>query len=328
MKRNILTSLIFLNLITIVFAQDNSEDFKPHGKPIVLLFPNFNTEFTNGAAHPEFGLTRAYFGYEHNFSNQFYAKIVMDFGNPKAGDYQMVGFLKNAYIQYTHKNLTAYFGVISTTQFKVSEKIWGYRYIDKTFQDAYKFNSSADLGFNIDYEFTDFLSADFSLINGEGYKRLQSDDYLRPGLGVTVKPIKNITTRLFADYMGGEVKQQSLALFAAYTGSKLIVGAEFNYQKNFGMQKDHDVYGPSVYATIKTAKRINVFVRYDHLKSTILPDKTEPWQLGEDGQLLMGGVEFNPIKGVKISPNVRFWKPADKLSFKSLSAFLNFELKI
>lgn len=321
-------SLIFLSLITTGFAQENTDDFKPNGKPIVLIFPNFNTEFTDGEAHPEFGITRAYLGYEYNFSKQFYAKLVMDFDDPKAGSYQMSGFLKNAYLQYSNNNLTAYFGVISTTQFKVSEEIWSYRYIDKTFQDAYSFNSSADLGFNIDYEFTDFLSADFSLINGEGYKRLQSDDYLRPGLGITVKPIKSITTRVFADYMGNEVKQQSLALFLAYTGSKLIVGAEFNYQKNFGMQMDQDVYGPSIYATIKTAKNINIFARFDHLKSKVLPGETEPWQLKDDGQLLMGGVEFNPVKGVKISPNVRFWNPADKLSFNSISAFLNFELKI
>lgn len=321
-------SLIFISLITTGFAQENIEDFKPNGKPIVLIFPNFNTEFSDGETHPEFGLTRAYLGYEYNFSKQFYAKIVMDFGDPKAGSYQMVGFLKNAYIQYTNNKLTAYLGVISTTQFKVSEKIWGYRYIDKTFQDAYNFNSSADLGFNIEYEFTDFLSADFSIINGEGYKRLQSDDYLRPGFGITAKPIKNITTRIFADYMGDEIKQQSLALFLAYTGRKLTVGAEYNYQKNFAMKEGQDVYGPSFYASLRATDKVNVFARYDHLKSKALPGKIDPWQLDDDGQLLMGGIELNIVKGIKISPNIRFWNPANRLSSSSIFAFLNLELRI
>lgn len=321
-------SLIFISLIATGYAQENIEYFKPNGKPIVLIFPNFNTKFSDGKTHPEFGLTRAYLGYEYNFSKQFYAKIVMDFGDPKAGSYQMAGFLKNAYIQYTNHKLTAYFGLISTTQFKVSEKTWSYRYIEKTFQDAYVFNSSADLGFNIEYEFTDFLSADFSIINGEGYKRLQNDSFLRPGFGFTAKPIKNITVRIFADYMGDEIKQQSLALFLAYTGSKLTIGGEYNYQKNFGMKEGQDVYGSSVYASLKTTDKINIFARYDHLKSKTLPGKVDPWQLDDDGQLLMGGVEFNIIKGVKISPNIRLWNPANKLLSNSIYAFLNLELRI
>ena len=160
------------------------------------------------------------------------------------------------------------------------------------------------------------------------YKRLQNDSFLRPGFGITVKPIKNITTRIFADYMGGEVKQQSLALFLAYTTSKLTVGAEYNYQKNVDMKEGQNVYGPSVYASLKTTDKINVFARYDHLKSKALPGKIDPWQLNDDGQLLMGGIEFNIVKGVKISPNIRLWNPANELSSNSIYAFLNLELRI
>lgn len=93
--------------------------------------------------------------------------------------------------------------MISTIQFKVSEKIWELRYIEKTFQDAYDFNSSADLGFNLEYQFADFVSADFSLINGEGYKKIQGDEYLRPGFGITLNPVQTLTARVFADFMGG-----------------------------------------------------------------------------------------------------------------------------
>ena len=111
-------------------------------------------------------------GYEYNFSTEWYGKVVLDVGNPGAGKHEMAAFLKNAYMEYEKDKLAVSFGLISTTQFKVSEKIWGLRYIEKSFQDAYKFNSSADLGFNIDYTFSDFISADFSIINGEGYKKI------------------------------------------------------------------------------------------------------------------------------------------------------------
>ncbi len=316
--------VVFFNNAT---SQEKTDSFKPNGKPLALIFTNFNSAFSDGETLPAFEITRAYLGYEYNFSKQWYAKVVLDVGDPEAGKHQLAAFLKNAYMEYTNNSFTASFGMISTTQFKVSEKIWGYRYIEKSFQDGYKFNSSADLGFNLDYEFADFISADFSVINGEGYKKVQGDKYLRPGFGVTALPVKNITARVFVDYMGDEVKQQSLATFLAYTGKKLVIGAEYNYQNNYGMVDGKDIYGTSFYTTIKPTDKINIFGRFDDLKSKALSGQTQPWQLSKDGKLFMAGVEFNPVKGVKIAPNFRFWSPADDSMPGTTFTYLNIELK-
>lgn len=327
MKKLIFLLLILPSLLTTGFSQESKEEFKPSGKPLALIFTNFNTTFTDGESHPSFEITRMYLGYEYNFSKNWYAKAVLDVGDPKVGGLQMTAYLKNAYVEYNTGNLKAYFGMISTTQFKVSEKIWGYRYIEKSFQDAYKFNSSADLGFNIDYKFADFLSADFSVINGEGYKLVQNDDFLRPGLGLTITPVKTITARVFGDYMGKEVKQQSLATFLAYTGKKLVVGAEYNYQQNVGMNDGKDLFGTSIYATFKPSDKIKIFARFDDLKSNTPDGESTNWNLGKDGQLLMAGVEFIPVKGVKIAPNFRSWNTADESNPNSTYLYLNFEFK-
>jgi hypothetical protein len=325
MKVLILVWLIIFGIVFTAIGQEKTDDFKPHGKPVALIFTNFNTAFTDGETYPSFEITRAYLGYEFNFSKEFYAKIIMDVGDPKVGAFQMTAYLKNAYVEYSKNKFSASFGMISTTQFKVSEKIWDLRYIDKTFQDAYNFNSSADLGFNIDYQFAHFISADFSIINGEGYKLIQNDNYVRPGLGITANPIKKITARLFVDTMGDTVKQQSLATFLAYTGKKLVLGAEYNYQTNFGMKEGQDVYGPSLYVTFSPNENLKLFARYDDLKSKKLPGERSPWQLQKDGQLLMGGVEFNLIKGVKVAPNIRFWNTDDDVP-NTTFAYLNLEL--
>ena len=327
MKKPFLLWLIFSGIFTVAFGQKEFDDFKPNGKPLALIFTNFNTAFSDGETHPTFEITRAYLGYEYHFSKELYAKIILDVGDPKVGGLQMTAFLKNAYVEYSKNNFSASFGMISTTQFKVSEKIWGLRYIEKSFQDAYKFNSSADLGFNIDYAFTDFLSADFSVINGEGYKLLQNDDYVRPGFGITANPVKSITARLFVDTMGDTVKQQSLATFLAYTGKRLVLGAEYNYQKNYSMRDGNDIYGTSFYATYSPNNKIMLFGRFDDLKSKTLEGKSEPWQLSKDGQLLMAGIEFKPVKGVKVAPNFRYWSPADNSMIGTSYAYLNLELK-
>jgi len=327
MKKLIAVMFFLAGTIAIAFSQEKTTVFEPNGKPLALIFTNFNTASTDGEITPAFEITRAYLGYEYNFNPEWYGKVVLDVGNPGAGKHEMAAFLKNAYMEYEKDKLAVSFGLISTTQFKVSEKIWGLRYIEKSFQDAYKFNSSADLGFNIDYTFSDFISADFSIINGEGYKKIQSDKLLRPGAGITVKPVKSVTARVFADYMGDQVKQQSLATFAAYTGAKLMVAGEYNFQKNFGMADGCDVFGTSFFATYKASKKLMIFGRYDNLSSSTLPGENEAWQIDSDGQLFMAGIELSPVKGVKLAPNFRLWDTASESTPNTTFFYLNCEIK-
>jgi hypothetical protein len=327
MKKLTILLLMLPGFISMGYSQDNLIEFKPNGKSLALIFSNFHTSFSGGEAMPAFGITRAYLGYEYNFSKEWYGKVVLDVADPGSGKLQMTAFLKNAYIKYNRGNFTAYFGMISTTQFKVSEKIWGYRYIEKTFQDAYKFNSSADLGINLDYKINAFLSADFSIINGEGYKKLQGDNILRPGIGVTVKPVENVTARIFTDYMGNKIKQKSVATFLAYSGKTITLGVAYNYQKNVAMVKSEDMYGISIYTTYKPSDKIKIFGRFDDLQSNIKNGENAPWHLNEDGQLMVLGFEVSPIKGVKFAPNFRGWNPADKSEKFISSLYLNCELK-
>ena len=52
---------------SMAISQEKSEDFKPNGKPIALIFTNFNTSFSDGENTKAFEITRAYLGYEYNF---------------------------------------------------------------------------------------------------------------------------------------------------------------------------------------------------------------------------------------------------------------------
>lgn len=325
-------SLIAISLILAFFlnvkAQNpKTDEFKPNGKPAALIFTNFNTAFSDGETTPAFEITRAYLGYEYNFSKEWFGRLTIDVGDPKVGSMQYTAFLKFAYMQYKKDKFKGLFGMIPTTQFKYSEDIWGLRYIEKSYMDAYSFYSSADLGITVDYQLTKNLSADLSVFNGEGYKSLQKDDYLRPAIGVTLKDLGNFTARFYADYMGKEVKQTSLAGLAGYNGNKLVLIAEYNYLWNTKMVDGQDMYGTSVYATYKPGEKIKYFARFDNLKSKPLNDQTDPWQLAKDGQLIMGGFEIGLLKGVKIAPNIRYWNPADETMPAITYAYLNIELR-
>ena len=127
--------------------------------------------------------------------------------------------------------------------------------------------------------------------------------------------------------MGKDVKQQSLATFLAYTGSKLVVAGEYNFQKNTKMVDGQDMYGTSFYVTYKPKSNIKMFGRFDDLNSATLSGESEPWQINKDGSLIIAGVEFSPVKGVKLTPNVRSWNPASESAENTTFLYLNCELK-
>lgn len=62
----------------------------------------------------------------------------------------------------------------------------------KSFQDEYKYGSSADLGFSVKYSFSPMLAMDYILVNGEGYKKVQLGKGLLYGIGITLNPISNM----------------------------------------------------------------------------------------------------------------------------------------
>ena len=323
MKRNLLSIISIILLLNVANAQTK----EPAGKPFVTIFSNYHSNFSDGENHNLFQVTRAYFGYEYNFNQKFSGKLTLDFGNPGVGKFQQTAFLKNAYLKYKEDGFSVTFGLLGLLQFKTQEKNWGNRYVFKSFQDEHKFNSSADLGMIVAYDFTKDFSMDLSITNGEGYKTVVVDSVLRTGLGATLKPYKNFTVRAYYDFIKKfDVTQQSLAFFAGYVGTAWSFGAEYSQLLNVKNAADKNLNGYSVYTTYKSGKKTKLFARYDRLSSNEISGND--WNLSKDGSQFILGFEYAPVKGVKISPNYQGWNPQDD-SKKVLSAFyLSLELKL
>ncbi|MCW0484818.1 porin [Gaoshiqia sediminis] len=326
MKRISVLTLVML-CMTLLGQSQTTEEFKPGGKPFMTIFSNYHTKVSDGNSASAFELTRLYLGYDYKFSKNFSAKATIDIGDPGVGGLQMTAYVKNAFATYKLDKLSVNFGLISTTQFKVQEDAWGYRYLAKSFQDEYKFNASADLGISVAYKFSDFVSADVIVANGEGYKKLQADSVVRTGFGVTVSPVEKLTGRVYYDFSSKEQTLSSLATFVGYAGDKFSVGAEYNQQFNNGFKENHDLNGASVYATVTASKKVKVFGRYDNLSSNKLTGETEKWNLSKNGELFIAGVEYAPVKGVKVAPNFQGWSPAAGSQDFTSTFILNCEFK-
>ncbi len=285
-----------------VQAQDVKKEEK--GKAIIQVFSNFHTGFGSDNNDRGFELDRSYLGYEYKIGKNLAIKGVMDIGKSSdVSDYNRIAYIKNAMVTWKTGNLKISGGLISTTQFNYQEKAWGYRYIMKSFQDQYKFGSSADLGISAAYQFSDWLSADAIIVNGEGYKKIQVDNGLNYGLGFTLTPVKGLSVRLYGGINEGAKDEQkniqNLAAFVGYKNDYLSLGAEYNYMKNAKYTEDNDMKGFSLYASGKVSKTVELYGRFDQLS----PDASD----GESALLL--GLQTKLGKYVKIAPNFRVNMP-------------------
>lgn len=281
------------------------------GKAIIQVFGNFHSGFGHDNNDRGFELDRSYLGYQYDLGKGLQIKGVMDIGqSDDVNDYHRIAYIKNALISWKTGNLTLTGGLIPTTQFNMQEKFWGYRYIMKTFQDLYKFGNSADLGISATYKFTNWLSADAIVVNGEGYKKIQKEDGLMYGLGATLTPIEGLSLRLYyglnESTEENKKDKQNLATFIGYKGKGFSLGAEYNLYMNDKNREGADLYGLSIYGSASLNKKTELYARYDNLSSK------NNWNEAKDQSGIIAGLQFKLGKYVKIAPNFRMNIPKAK----------------
>ncbi len=303
MKKFILATGI---LLCVGCSYATAQDVTPKGQAIVQVFGNFHSGF--GAQNDDrgFELDRAYLGYQYNLGKGLTVKGVVDMG-AKTDDNERVAYMKNALLTWKTGDWTLSGGLIPTTQFNMIEKHWGYRYMYKSFQDEYKFGSSADLGVSAAWKAAGWLSLDAIVVNGEGYKKIQDGDGLAYGLGATLTPLKGLSLRLYAglnEQVGEDAKDvMNYSAFAGYKADRFSVGAEYNIMQNAKGVEDADQSGLSLYGTFNVNDNAAVFARFDDLSSK------DDWNEANDESVVLVGAQFKLGKYVKIAPNFRMAMP-------------------
>ena len=322
----VVTVLAIILISSSVYSQDKNEEFKPSGKPFIKVFTNYHSSFTDGDNYNMFEIQRAYFGYTFKLSKKFSGKVNIDVGNTEDdGKFMMIAFLKNAYFQYKSGRLTTKFGLIGLSQFNLQEKQWEGRYLYKSFQDEHKFGHSADLAFFTSYKLHDMVSIDATIANGDGYKSIEADSVLKYSCGITLSPFKGMKIRAYYDFMGNDSTQKTLSFYAGYSIGKLKIGAEYNQQLNYKIIENQDRTGLSFYGSYKI-KKVRLFGRFDQLSSIKIGNAADPWNYGKDGHGIIAGLEFSPVKGIKIAPNYQGWIPANGDPVVNM-AYLSCEIK-
>ncbi len=323
-KKTIKTLALSIMMIGIMpcKAQQSSAADTPHGTPIVTIFGDAGAGIHQGDVSSfGFNLERAYIGYQYKLNSNWKTKVVYDMGKGDDNAIQRMGYVKNAEIDYTHGRWNVNMGLTSTAQFNIQEKFWGYRYVYKSLMDQCKWGSSADLGISATYKATNWLSADLSIFNGEGYKKIQSDKNMLYALGLTMHPIDNLTMRIYGDMKDRQdtSTQYTVAFFAGYKAKSFRLGAEYNMQINHGNNEGRNLQAFSIYGTLKLSDRMEAYARYDEGSS----NATDDWSYAQDGRTAIVGLHYHANQLLSISPNIRVAQSAsssDATIYASISA--------
>lgn len=318
MKCKFFTAAI-LTCIGFHLQAQETQPSEPNRKAIINVFSNYHTHFDSESG---FELERSYLGYEYKLNDALSIKSVLDIGTSSAvTDYQRLAYVKNAMLTWKKGNLTVQGGLISTTQFHLQEKAWGHRYIMKSFQDKYKFGSSADLGIAAAYRFASWLSADAIIVNGEGYKQIQKEEGLNYGLGVTLSPAKRFEIRFYGGINEGSTANQAnivnLAAYAGYRCERFSIGAEYNHMTNAQHVVDANRSGYSLYASLLLSPHATLFARYDDIASS------NDWNIANDELAAIVGAQIKLGSHVRIAPNFRLGIPKAEGANNTYGAYIN-----
>ena len=303
------------NYILILIISIITFDGYSQGTTYAKIFSDFNYSLADVSnPYNEFKVSNAIFGHKHTLNNKFSANVTFDVGNNSSGS-SYTAFLKLASLKWSpNDRVFVDFGIIKASNFTFMENSWGKRYIYKSFQDVNKWSHFSDAGVGLTYNLSDNLIIDAQILNGEGYKSLQGSDGLMRGGAGLIYSADNISFRVARDVVprtmySDDYESQYINTFAmAYSSSNLSVGGEYNLRENTSNVIDNTSSAFSVYGNLDIGNGVSLFGRYDLSESE---DANEnQWNIDNEGELTIIGVEKQMTKGVKVALNVQSFKAA------------------
>ncbi len=324
-KINFLLSAAFLCVLP-VFAhaqtKQTREEFKPGGKFSMQFFGDYYYKFA-GDSHPfstaeyadepknfnAFDIRRLYLGYAYDFTPKISGKVIVAHeGNTLAGG-KRTFYLKVAQLEVRNiiplGNLIV--GETGTPTFSTfTQKIWGYRSVEKSMPGMRKFGTSNDLGVALTGSFSDDKTIGYMLMVGNGNdSRKESDAYKKVYAEVHAKLDNKYLLEIYADYEGGDDNgtdrsRTTLKGFAGYQTPDITLGLSFIKQwrnNEIFPGLDSNPTGISVFTHGRLAgDRLKGFARYDFYDSDFSTAYNE--------QFILFGLDYLVAADIHFMPNV------------------------
>jgi len=266
-------------------------------------------DYTKTEDKSAFNFNRQYFSYTGEDAENINYKIIFDIGRinkivdtegKDTEDTRLVAFLKKAQIDYKTSFGKVSMGLIGTNTYGVQENNWGYRFIEKSSIDLYKYSSTADIGIGFSRSLIDNLNMSLQVVNGEGFKQPQLDKYHKISLNTTYgerRLNKNDgynTGIVYSTEATDGDPTNMISAFGGFAGMGLRIGAEYD-MLTIGSTESSII---SVSANYSFMDNKDIFFRYD-----IYDGDTS---VEEDGSsYIITGILLSCGNGLSVAPNMR-----------------------
>lgn len=268
----------------------------------------------------EFEITRARVGYEYAFNRNLSTRIMYE----ASGNYLREGFVKwdNLFPQHS---LT--FGLMKTEATKLTEKLWGYRSLDKMMLDRIGFLQTYDKGVELSGKM-DAMYYNVMVGNGAGSgPETNKLKKIYTSFGMWLD--KSSVVDVYVDFENVVPNKSSLTtkLFYGMNSRTMAFGFEGFYRidKNFAVEKvkrNRTPLGASIFSWMELMPETRGVVRVDFLDQDFsnatpkvkgLTPASATYREPSYRQLYLNvGIDFTPIPEVHFIPNIVYVKNLQK----------------
>jgi len=299
-----------------LFQVIHSQSTVGTGRPIAEIFTDFHVNLNDSSTTTGFGLNRAYFGYKYMPVNYFTATVILNIGTPEdlpaASVHRRYAYFREASVSYEKDRLLVSFGITTTRYFYYQQKFWMKRYVANTFQALNGYGIVADLGVVVDYKFSDLISGDFTVMNGEGYSEVQLDNGVKTSAGLTITPSDQLSFRIYSDVTKQYgIWESTFMTFAGFSNDRVTIGAEANYKTNIDLIEGNHAWGISGTGALDLSDKYEIFARYDYSTSVTFSKDTDDWNYLLNANLFIGGLQYTFNPNVKLALDYQERVPFD-----------------
>ena len=248
-----------------------------------------------------------------NFSTRFRLEADQSSGSNTAGG--KVGVMvKDAWLKWKDifSGSDLIFGISPTPAFDVSEGAWGHRYLEKTIMDLDGIVPSRDFGVDLKGKFDDKGTAKYWVKVGNGKGNAPEDNKDKRVYGLLeFDPSPELLITVYGDYASNpQVNKKDVNAFvgAGFINfrekGKFSIGLEgfLRSQQNsnpVGSLGTLSSIGVSVWVYANLSEKAQIVGRFD------MYDPNTESKSDKDGKnLILAGIQFNPVEHVSITPNV------------------------
>ncbi len=340
MKRHSLILLAVLSLMLMVSTNGLADEINGYMIPEYYVVGSHHDGKTGIEGQNGFWLRRVYFGYDSDLGQGWSARVRLEMNSPAFKSDSIIPYVKNLSVKKSiGGGASILLGIIDPPSFDKIEKFWDLRHIEKTPADFFKLASSRDFGIALDGKTTGGIV--YTLMFGNYSSNKSENNKGKALYGRIGWESNNIYLEANGHYATETpIKATFLSLFGGLQGDWGRVGVGYNYRNNkpeTGANQNTGII--SAFAMVNFNKTTSAFARYDHFTDKNFSDIGEYVPVPSKkykSRFLIAGLQFQPYKTVKISPNIKYvfygqpetgLKPKGDFYF-NLTALISFKSKI